>query len=603
MSLAAVNPDAWSAERCTQLLEKVSRCGDGWKARCPAHEDKEPSLWMCDGDSGGLVLLCYAGCAYKDIAAALEGMGATLPHSRAARDEIPDSHPALGRAHVYWDYTDKYGQIVMRVCRWDKPEGKDVRPVVRTREGWRWQHHENPRPLYRLHELLNDSERPVLVVEGEKAANAAQRLFPAWAVTTWAGGASSVGKADWSPLKGRVVTLVPDNDDPGIKAMEWVAQHLRGLAGSCRLVHPAEKAEGLAKGWDFADALSEGRDVSEWLAAEKRARIIRRISEIFAAPSRPRWLIRDVLEEGVIALLAGPRGSYKSFIAAHWAMTIASDGAACLIVSAEGAGLDRRLRAWIKKHGGKDEDIPVYAIERRIDFNSDEATLAVLKEIDAEELKPALIVIDTLSKNSGALDENSNSEVKAFIGRLDTLLKRRYGATVLLVHHTGHAEQGRARGASALEADTDALYIVKRNAGERVVQVSRDRFKDSPEQPPLAYRAEVIDLGERDDEGLPVSSLALEPVNVETIRSEQRGSVPRGLRQRDLLRVLRERQTQRDAKEGRHVALVWSSMELRQLARDIGMPKQTAQDAASAIAAFYMTPTVGGYRLQGKEDK
>ena len=45
--------------------------------------------------------------------------------------------------------------------------------------------------------------------------------------------------------------------------------------------------------------------------------------EVLANPTRPKWLLRDILEENVMALMAGPRGTYKSFIALHWAMLVA----------------------------------------------------------------------------------------------------------------------------------------------------------------------------------------------------------------------------------------------------------------------------------------
>jgi hypothetical protein len=303
-----------------------------------------------------------------------------------------------------------------------------------------------------------------------------------------------------------------------------------------------------------------------------------------------------VIEQGVIAVLLGPRGTYKSFIAIHWAMSIAIEGMPVVIVSAEGRGIDRRFRAWLAKNAPKvkPHNLPVYALEQRVDFTSLEAVAAICADIDAMELPPVLIVIDTLSKNSGGMDENSNSEAKAFIGNLDVHLKRRYGATVLLVHHTGHVEKGRARGASALEADTDAAYVIARTPGERQVTVSRERFKDSGDLPPLAYRADVVDLGEIDDDERPVTSLALVPIDSSTVAAESRGGQPRGLRQRELLSTLKDLQSKSEA------VLIWGPPELKRIARDLGMKRQTAQDTCAAVAQFYLKACVGGYRLPDK---
>ena len=587
--------NAWGAEACARLLNKPQKTPTGWKACCPAHEDRNPSLFLADGRDG-LALVCYAGCAYQNIVQALENRGAEL--SRKS-EGIPSALGALGEYHQHWDYRDQHGTVVMRVCRWNKPGGrKEIRPLIRGIEGWEWKHHPNPRPLFQLDRLANEPEKPVIVVEGEKTAHAAQRLFPDYIATTWSGGAQSVGQADWSPIKGRALTLIPDCDGPGRKAMEWVRQNIMASAASIRIIDPAEKAGvPLPEGWDLADALQEDRAVSGWLDIEKPESRLKRLSEIIASPTRPQWLIRDVIEQGVIAVLLGPRGTYKSFIAIHWAMSIAVEGMPVVIVSAEGRGIDRRFRAWIARNAPnvKPQNLPVYALEQRIDFTSLEAVAAICADIDAMELPPVLIVIDTLSKNSGGMDENSNSEAKAFIGNLDVHLKRRYGATVLLVHHTGHVEKGRARGASALEADTDAAYVIARTPGERQVTVSRERFKDSGDLPPLAYRADIVDLGEIDDDDRPVTSLALVPIDSSTVAAEARGYKPRGLRQRELLSTLKDLQSRSEN------VLIWGPHEMRRIAREMGMSKQTAQDSCAALAHFYLRACVGGYRLPDSE--
>lgn len=326
---------------------------------------------------------------------------------------------------------------------------------------------------------------------------------------------------------------------------------------------------------------------------------IRWLHDVITTPTRAKWLIRDILEEQVIALLAGTRGTYKSFIALHWAMTIAMDGREVLIISAEGAGMDRRCRAWLSRYGeGRDPaELKVAIIEKRIDFNSADAFAQLVQEIEDAGLHPCLVVIDTLSKNSGGLDENSNSEVKAFIGRLDDGLKRKYGCTVLLIHHTGHMEKGRARGASALEADTDAAYVITRTPGCHTVSVTRERFKDSGELDPLVYNAEVVDLGELDEYDRPVTSLVLVPGSPDAIAAEAKTFEPRGSQQRQLLRVLKQLQAKTET------VLVWTSEDIKRIGRDSGMARATARDAGAALCSFYLMPCTGGYRLKNRGEE
>lgn len=44
----------------------------GWQARCPAHDDKNPSLSLAEGDDGRALLHCHAGCDPRDV---LTGLG------------------------------------------------------------------------------------------------------------------------------------------------------------------------------------------------------------------------------------------------------------------------------------------------------------------------------------------------------------------------------------------------------------------------------------------------------------------------------------------------------------------------------------------------
>ena len=43
------------------------RNGKGWSARCPAHEDRRPSLSVSEGDDGRALVRCHAGCTVDAI--------------------------------------------------------------------------------------------------------------------------------------------------------------------------------------------------------------------------------------------------------------------------------------------------------------------------------------------------------------------------------------------------------------------------------------------------------------------------------------------------------------------------------------------------------
>jgi putative DNA primase/helicase len=72
--------------------------GASGEARCPAHEDKTPSLSIDDGDNGRLLTCCHAGCPPEAVWAALQDRGLVecaedRPARRRRRSQQPQ--PAL----------------------------------------------------------------------------------------------------------------------------------------------------------------------------------------------------------------------------------------------------------------------------------------------------------------------------------------------------------------------------------------------------------------------------------------------------------------------------------------------------------------------------
>lgn len=65
-------------------VDRPRRSGRGWAARCPAHDDRSPSLAIAQADDGRVLLLCFAGCAPESIVTALGLRMADLFVSRPA---------------------------------------------------------------------------------------------------------------------------------------------------------------------------------------------------------------------------------------------------------------------------------------------------------------------------------------------------------------------------------------------------------------------------------------------------------------------------------------------------------------------------------------
>lgn len=144
--------------------------------------------------------------------------------AEAARKALEAKHRS---AAASWEYRDGDGRLLGLVLRWDRPNGgKDIRPISLRDDGWHVGAMPEPRPLYRLPELLASPGR-VYATEGEKAADAVASV--GLVATTSPGGAKAAAKADWSPLAGRDVVILPDNDTPGRAYAEAVAGILAGL--------------------------------------------------------------------------------------------------------------------------------------------------------------------------------------------------------------------------------------------------------------------------------------------------------------------------------------------------------------------------------------
>jgi putative DNA primase/helicase len=226
--------------------------GAEWDARCPAHNDANPSLSLRDGDDGKILFRCHAGCSQQQVFDALRARG-LLERRSNGQDHHPRAKPetaldngkdddwrsifpppveahepaellnTLGHDTLY-PYYNQDGRIGAYVARYEARNGKRkwFQPVSYGVLGgvasWYRKAITNNRPLYHLDQLAARPDAMVLVCEGEKSADAAAEPFPACVCTTWQGGTGAVAKTDWSPLANRPAIIWPDNDATGRKA-------------------------------------------------------------------------------------------------------------------------------------------------------------------------------------------------------------------------------------------------------------------------------------------------------------------------------------------------------------------------------------------------
>jgi putative DNA primase/helicase len=231
--------------------------------------DRDPFEPMCHSDLG------------DDLQRSTDGGGELEVVTPVPVDAERDRDAAgrlFGRPPDYiWRYHDESRKLLFAVARWNDADGKkQFRPLcwVRQpdgRERWAFKHQPIPRPIYRLHLLAQSPTAPVVIVEGEKCADAAKDVFPDSVVTTSPGGAYGADKAGWNYLAQRQDILIwPDADKPGIAYGEQVASILHRLGMPKVQIVDAFALAGrtanggtreVPSGWDVAAALEEGWDV------------------------------------------------------------------------------------------------------------------------------------------------------------------------------------------------------------------------------------------------------------------------------------------------------------------------------------------------------
>lgn len=54
-------------DKILDRLERVRATSGGWSACCPAHDDRNPSLSIAEGDDGRVLVHCFGGCSALDV--------------------------------------------------------------------------------------------------------------------------------------------------------------------------------------------------------------------------------------------------------------------------------------------------------------------------------------------------------------------------------------------------------------------------------------------------------------------------------------------------------------------------------------------------------
>ena len=294
----------WSPSDAESIAKALRgrRSGRGWVARCPAHDDRNPSLSIAEGRDGRPLLFCFAGCQWPDIRDALQAKGLWPDHGLYAtarydhvsppwryadadrnqrqrsdparrlwaavrpitdRDPagcylasrgLPGTWPATLRfvSNVRHPSGETVPALVAAACRWPDPEPVAVQLTALTADGrkapvepLRWTRGVLRGATVRLAPWSQD--RPIVLVEGTEDGLAVLRALPdvtPWAVLGIANAANTVLP------EGADAILAFDGDDAGRQESAVAAEALSGRG------HPVRVA-----------TLPAGRDLNDLLQA------------------------------------------------------------------------------------------------------------------------------------------------------------------------------------------------------------------------------------------------------------------------------------------------------------------------------------------------
>ena len=203
---------------------------------------------------------------------------------------------------------------------------------------------------------------------------------------------------------------------------------------------------------------------------------------------RPQFVVNGIIPQVGFCAIIGQSYTYKTFIALDMALSIAKGipfhsnevkQGTVIYINGEGRhGIMTRINAWCQSKSIDLNDLPFILSKRPINLR-DPTELAELKSLYDQVQDIRLIVIDTLNRNAGGMNENAPVDMAEFVNACSELVHH-FSCAVCVIHHAGHSSSERARGHSSFYAALDTEINVKK-IGNHDVQLINTKQKDAPE--------------------------------------------------------------------------------------------------------------------------
>lgn len=233
------------------------------------------------------------------------------------------------------------------------------------------------------------------------------------------------------------------------------------------------------------------------LTAEYRSRLLTGAEVLTLPPTR--WLIRRWIPDRSVGVAFGKPGAGKSFVTLALGLEMARGGrwfgealdpGTVLYVAGERAEVIRdRMEAWSLHHG---EPIPnrfvmLPARPQLLDPDQHDALCAIVAE-----LRPRLVIIDTLATATVGVSENDGREWGEVADRLAALKDAADGGSVIAVHHAGKDNTKGMRGHTVLLGAVD--YTLEVIGDAQAIRVGVEKLNASAKPLPEWFRVEPVTL-------------------------------------------------------------------------------------------------------------
>ena len=467
------------------------KTGTGWSARCPAHDDKNPSLSVAEGDKHPVVLNCQAGCTPEAV---LEALGLTLAdvceqtsgtmcaiaHKPTRKIQTADAGPfALSGLEytAHWVYTDAGGADLFAVVRYNDEHGKKTyRQWRRNGTGWTpGLGDDTERVIYNLPAGIEAVKEgwTIYVVEGEKCADALNALNPDVTATT-----NPMGAGKWRPNhtatleRAAKVIVWADDNEPGKDHARQVAKSLRGVVADVSIVvspHAHDAADHLAAGHGLDDVVPLDDEPDEFDDAALGRMSMKLVGAADAVETK--WFVEDLIPIAALVLIAARWKVGKSMLAYWIALQILK--AVDVLGTYPVVGKKLRVMIWqfempesvnvkrLRKLANglriKPETLVRWEQEGRLIFYAQSPIS--LKHSDGVETfhnriehhKPDIVLIDSAGEAGFSINDNEDvrAELRAAINPLLTV-----GRSVILLTHKRKGQAGGKPGQPDNEGDS-----------------------------------------------------------------------------------------------------------------------------------------------------